>query len=109
MSLLYIEDGLTLSAEVAPGLHAVYRPALPERVERYLRERARAAEKAPLKPLVELALECLVSWTLQDRTGAAVACGEPALRRLRYPVLVALVDRLAGYSLDGESEADQGN
>lgn len=113
MPSIFINDGLTLDAtiEARPGLHPAlrvkYRPALPEKVNGYLKE-LRLSGKAHTDAGVDLLAEHLVSWDAKDDAGNEVPISPRVLRRIYQPLLERLLDLVTTYSAP-QREADLGN
>ncbi len=108
MSRHFIDDGFTLEGD-ALGLPFTYRPALAEDVQRYLNAVARAGDKDPLKPKIDLLMKQVQSWQARGKDGADVPLSPESLRRLRFPVLGAMVDAVTGYGPSDEAEGDAKN
>lgn len=113
MPALLIEDGYTAEGEVpemrgrTPRVGFTYRPALPEAVKS-LNLAPRQTGKQLMDVVVEFLDRQLVSWDVTDRKGEPVPINRDTLRRVPDPVLVALVDIVAGYA-PAQADADAGN
>lgn len=109
---IFIHDGYTLKGVIPakgprPALTFHYRPALAEQVREH-HHAVNGTPAAAFEATISLLAKHVISWDATDREGKPTAVKSETLRRVWHDVLVAMVERVCGYTFD-EQQADAGN
>lgn len=112
MPSIFIDDSYTIDdvLEAKFGFPAVaftYRIAHPEKAYTYLRE-PKTTGKQYADAIARILAEHLVKWDVTAPDGNAVPITEANLRRVAYPILEQLVERVVGYGRE-QRDADVKN